>query len=215
MYSGGDVSLFLVLLRSLNLTAAILGTVVLMIPVLLTVAAVVLATDRSARTAATTIWHRHRRLLLIVMPIVFIFVIYTVPWTTLAFLGAVLLALTAYYLLRRRSRARKGRPHKVASRTDPDSFVSVIAVVAIFLITPSNMWLPLERVSLASAATRTAYVLEHDGDWTTLLTVEREALTVKSSTIRGREVCATRTTGTLALWIQGGGLAEAPDCREP
>jgi len=75
----------------------------------------------------------------------------------------------------------------------------LIAVAVIFVV-PGQMWLPLEKVVTADDTT-TAYVLQDEGGWATLLNENRTVSRVQSSTITSRTICEqAQYESLLTIW---------------
>ena len=218
MYSGGDVAVFLVLLRTLNIPAVLIGTCLLIVPGLLLLALVILLSDWKARDW-TKNWLTSHRWIAPAFPIIFFLLLYTVSWTILIPLG-VLGVLTAAYFLTRRFWPW-GKKHitdiAIAEREDrnsPASIITVIGVLVIFLITPTNMWLPLEKVGITKADDQVAYVLESTAEWTTLLSPDRKVEVIATSDIESRSVCRTSGGGSLTTLLYPSDLSNVPDCTD-
>lgn len=217
MYSGGDSALFLVLLRTLNIPAVLIGTGILMVPSLLTLALIILLTDKKAREWVKKLSSNHRWLFTIVIPIFLVIVGYTISWTTFVWLTAIALVALVFFFIQRRWRKFRQRKTGVEaaqrrSPIGPDSFATLFTVVAVFLVTPTNMWLPLEQVSIAGGGARVGYVLESAAEWTTILTNDRKLEIVATPKVESRAICNVPNPGTLAMLIQHGSVKGGPDC---
>jgi hypothetical protein len=205
MYSGGDISLFLVLLRTLNVPAVLIGTCVLMIPPLLIVLLVSMLTDRAARSRITGWLAQNPWATGVMLPIVFVVAAYTIDWRILVFVAGISTAALAIYAIRsvaKRRRAKSGPVRAVRRVRGADPIAVLLSVLAVFLVTPGNMWLPLETLSIEGDEARVGFVLESTAEWTTILTEEREVQIVATSTLESRSVCSTSNAGTLAMSIQ-------------
>ncbi|TPX05551.1 hypothetical protein FJ656_05920 [Schumannella luteola] len=210
MYSGGDTSLFLVLLRTLDIPAVLVGTMVSLVPALVGVAVVVLVTDSKARVRALRTIARHPGATSIAVPIAALVLLYTTSWTLL--LGLLALAAALLGLAFGWRAAKRRWPRIAEGRAGPDSMATVMAVVIGVLISPKNMWLPIEQIELADSPSVVAYVLQADSDWTTLLTDERAVAIVPSSLVLSRTICSSDSPGTFATWTQQSQLKDAADC---
>ena len=215
MYSGGDVSLFLTLLSTLNIVSVLVGTSLVLAPGVLALGLTILFTDREAvswlnKRMSATPW-----LSRILFPVVFFVSVYTLSWTSLLMLAGVCVAFATFLIIRRgvrNRRSRKGRNRSKQDYAGPDSIVTIIAVLTMMLMTPNTMWLPLEKLTVEKQIV-TGYVLDVSSEWTTILASDRELHIVPSAQVTTRDVCAWRGKDTLALLVQKGGLKKAPDCQ--
>lgn len=212
IYSGGDTALFLVLLQTVNIAAVLIGTMVLIIPSLITIVAIMALLNPAARRWAHEVLAGHRLVFDLLMPAALLIIGYTVSWTvfvTLASLGLIALL----FFLARRAWRKNHRNTASRRRVDKsDAIIPIFSGLLVFLITPSNMWLPLEQITTVQHKQQTVYVLESTTEWTTVLTVDRQVEIVKTREVQKREVCNVKNPGTFALFIQHGGLKEGADC---
>lgn len=211
LYSGGDSALFLVLLRTIDIPAVLIGTTVLIIPSALIWFALILLTDPRVRYRTHAWVNGNKWAPAVIGPLIFALIAYTLPWPTIAGLSAIIACAIGYYLWRKHR--KKSTPHVDKSRrVGPDSFVSIVSVAALFLIGPSSMWLPMERIEIAGSKPQTGYVLQTDNSWTTVLTSKRAIRIVPTTKIEKRQVCSSHNPGTLAMSMQDGGVHNAADC---
>lgn len=219
LFSGGDVPVFLTLLRTIDIPAVLIGTIVLMIPGLITLALAILLTDWKMRDRAKA-WLNNRRWLTPLAPVVIFVLLYTVSWAFVISLVGIGLMVAAYVLIRRFW--PWGKKHiadvVVARRGDengPVSLVTFVGVLIAFLIMPTSTWLPLERIDVNNSESRTAYVLESTGEWTTLLTLRHKIEVHPTNQIKNRAVCRAEANGSLAtLMYRTNDRNDAPDCRQ-
>jgi hypothetical protein len=80
VYSGGDNTLFLVLLRTINIPAVLIGTMILMIPSLLTIFAVVALMNLEAGRWTKRKLSEHRFVSNVLFPASLIVIGYTLGW---------------------------------------------------------------------------------------------------------------------------------------
>lgn len=212
LFSGGDSALFLVLLRTIDIPAVLIGTTALIIPSALIWFALILLTDPKVRYRAHLWLSGNKWAPALIGPLVVALLVYTLPWPTIAGLGAIIACGIGYYLWRK---VRKNSTSRVdgASRVGPDSLVSIVSVAAVFLVGPSSMWLPMERIEIAGSKPQTGYVLQTDDSWTTILTSKRVITILPTAKVRKRQVCSSRNPGTLAISMQDGGVHNAPVCK--
>ena len=217
MYSGGDIAVFLVLVRTLNIPAVLIATVVLLVPWLLFVATMVLLTDWKARDWAKG-WLADHRWIAPGVPVVALIILYTGSWPIA--LGALVIGLLVGIYLFVRRFWNWGHQHisrlLVAPRGDqngPNSLITVVTIVIVFLITPANMWLPLERIEMASGEQEVGYVLEATSDWTTLITVARRVDVLPTPEVKGRTICRTSSLPSIATLLFPVDLGDSPSCK--
>ena len=217
MYSGGDIALFLVLLRTINIPAVLVGTAVLLVPSLLLVGLVMILFDRKARAWIKARFARNSWTITVAFPVVGIVIGYTISWPYFVWLVIISACAVGYFFIRRFWQKRKVTKKTTNKKsffgsTGPDSFIVLLSVVASFLVTPGNIWLPLEQVTITGRESSIGYVLESTSDWTTVLTKERTLSIIATSDLESRQLCDTHNPGTIALSMQKGGLKGGPDC---
>ena len=219
LFSGGDTAVFLTLLRTLDITAVLVGTGALMIPTLLMILLVIVVTDWKAREylgekMAQSSWYIWAVL------IVGIVLLYTASWWAYVGMGIVAIFLLLVFLITRywpwgssnvldRVMSRKG------STTRPDSLTTLVSTLAVFLMAPTSMWLPLERIGIQDRDPTSGYVLETDSEWTTILTGKGTKVEViRSGQVESREICDSNFKGSIATSIfrKGEQGSDAPDC---
>lgn len=109
-----------------------------------------------------------------------------VPWPSLL-AGAVLLGLTWLVMIWIRRLARHNRVHAGTVRWLVWLYITVF-VLAVAMSTP--VWMPPERIALASGEAYTAYVLQGDDRATVLLRdADRKVFGVSTEDIAGRTIC--------------------------
>ena len=218
MYSGGDVAVFLVLLRTLNIPAVLIGTCLLVAPGLFLLALVILLSDWKARDWAKD-WLTRHRWIAPALSVTFILLLYTVSWTILIPLGVLGILTVAYFIIRRfwpwgKKHITDNAIAERGNRSGPDSIITVIGVLVLFLIAPTNMWLPLEKVGITKADDQVAYVLESTAEWTTLLSPDRMVKVIATSDVESRSVCRASGGGSLATLLYPSDLSDVPDCTD-
>jgi len=222
LYSGGDSATFLVLLRTINIPAVLIGTGLLFIPYLLTFIAVALVADQKARQWGKRLFSRNPGAVTIVVPIALVTVLYTTPWPTLAWIAAIvtialIIALIRLVYAKRRNVIKSTSDEKLQvarkrTRYAFDSVTVLFTLIFLYSVTQTNMWLPLEQVRIQNEATRNGYVLESTSDWTTILTFNHTLDIVKTADVESRTACNSTNAGTVAMFMQGGGLENTVDC---
>lgn len=219
MYSGGDTSVFLVLLRTLDIPAALIASAMLLVPTALLLLVIILLTDWRARDAMQATLERNPWLAP-VFPILFFVMVYT--GNILFALGAAFVALLVVVYFSIKRFWPWGHEHinrvVIAPRGDrnrPASMLTIAGVLTVFLIAPSNMWLPLERVERVDSEPLVGYVLESNEEWTTLLTPAKRIEVVQTPKVGAREVCRPGGPVSLATLLYPSDLKNAPDCDEP
>lgn len=211
LYSGGDTSLFLVLVRTLNVPAVLIGTGALIVPVGTIILTITLATDATFRRNARLWVSSNRTILTVAIPILLVLVGYTAPWPLLVEVGVICALAIGYYYFRKAWKTSKPDAD-TKTHPGPDSAATAITLITLFLLTPANMWLPMERIQINNEKAQTGYVLQSDGSWTTILTSERDVNLVRTPRIESRKICSSDGAGTLALSIQNGGLQNGVNC---
>lgn len=219
MYSGGDVSVFLVLLRTLDIPAALIASAVLLVPTLILLTAVILFTDWRARDWFSRTLERNTWIAPI-FPILFFIVIYTGNIVFAIGAAFIVVDIIVYFIIKRFW--SWGHKHinqlLIAPRGDPNgpaSVLTIIAVLTIFLVVPGNMWLPEERVEQTDSPPVVGYVLESGEVWTTLLTSDRQIEVVPTADVEERAVCRPSGPVSLATLIFPSNLRDAPNCTTP
>ena len=218
LYSGGDMVIFLLLLKTLHIPSILIATFVLMIPILVTVIIIVMITDWKARDYVKKLAEQYRWITLI-FPLFFFILVYTAsPLLLLPLLGIASLALLYIVVDRFWTWGRKNITSvMIAKKGDPntpDSIITLISTSVVFLIIPYGMWLPLESISTGQNQHYYAYVLESNDQWTTILTPEKNPLIISTSTIESRELCRAGTSSTLAKWLFPHDTTKALSCRD-
>lgn len=202
MYAGGDISLFLILLRTLDIPTVIIGTITLAIPYILMIIFLIFLTDYKARKKIIDKLSAYSWVAAIGIPAVATIMLYTAPIPVIFYWTFVLLVGVAYALLksiriRRYPDGLMSKFSKVGSAWPKDWISTVFSVAATFLIIQSNMWLPLERISFSSKK-EVGYVLQVTSEWTTLLTKNRGTVVIATKDIATREVCKVANVNTIA-----------------
>lgn len=214
LYSGGDSSLFLTLLRTIDIPAILIGTSILIVPSLLIFIVFALVTDRKAWEWTKENVLGNRTVGTLVVPIILVVLGYTTPWPTIVLLVSVILVAVGIFFARRAWRKKHPKDDSKEGfweRFNPDSVPMLLSIVVMFLVTQSNMWLPLERMTIDQTP-EVGYVLESTGEWTTILTSDRELTVTQTSDVAEREICESSNAGTLAMLIQGGRIKNAAEC---
>lgn len=218
LYSGGDVSIFLLLLRTLDIPVVLMATLVIMIPTAIVVMLWVILTDWKARDYIAN-WIEQHRWAILLLPLVLFVLIYTAGPLLLLSLLMIILSTVFYVAIGRFW--PWGKKHitdiVIAKRGDhygPDSIVTIVGLLIIFLIIPHNMWLPLERVKINPDKQYHAYVLESNAEWTTLLTPEKSVLIVPTHSVKARELCRAAANLTLATLLYPHDTHSASSCTE-
>ena len=135
-----------------------------------------------------------------------------------AWIVVTLVVAIAALLLFRRVQGRRTRASgaTVLLRADWRKFLlaSQLIAVTLYLVAP-GMWLPPERVTLATGTTEIAYVIEVGNDWTTLLRdSDRLLLRLPTEAVAAREVCRLRPwpSPTIPQLLLGGQASPISDC---
>lgn len=218
MLSGGDKTLFFVLLRGLNIPALLIGTVVSMLPTVLIIGFWVMITDKQARSELNLWANRLPASNHIFIPLLALIVLFTTTLSTALTLAGMAAFFTAVHFIRRGYFKRKARKNSVGTDVrkpsrSPDFLPSFVVVIFMFLLLPSNIWLPAEQLTTSSNGEINGYVLESDITWTTVLTTDRHLVTLATPQILTRSVCADSEPRTLANLYQKGGIKGGPQCK--
>jgi hypothetical protein len=215
-YSGGDTTVFLVLLKTLNIPTVLIGTSVLIIPSLILLAAIVLLSDWKARDWTEAWLKRHQRMW-IAAPILFLVVAYTAPWSFFATLAGIALLVAFYFLIKRywpwgKKYILDLLVAERGSSNGPDSIITIPSVIIVFLIAPANMWLPLERIQTTKSVEKTVYVLESTQEWTTLLSKDRKLEILRTDEVKSREICHSNKVVSIATSLYQSGTNDGSNC---
>lgn len=218
LFSAGDTSLFLLLLRTIDITTVLVGTSLLLVPIVILVGAMAFGMDPRVR-AWVTKGARSRAVFGVIFGFLGLAAL-TLPWRFL--LTALGLGVIAHLGTRLLNEGiawgvrLAGMSPKRTKDPNPinDSSTIVAASTLLFLVASGSMWLPLEFVTLTDETSRVAYVLESDREWTTLLTLDREVSIVATEDVEQRLVCKRMTERSFLMTFLD--LAPAGvDCPEP
>jgi hypothetical protein len=218
LFSGGDTAVFLTLLRTLNIPAVLIGTIIVAVPFVIILMLTILVTDWKARDQAKE-WLSRRHWPAALIPILFFIFLYTTSWTILISLATLGAFVGAYTLTRRywpwgRKYIADIMIPRRGDHNGPVSIVTFTGVLVVFLIIPTSMWLPLEKIDIDKSESRAAYVLESTQEWTTLLTSKYKIEVYHTKDIKSRAVCRSSFGGSLSTLIyQRVDHSGAPDCK--
>lgn len=217
IFSRGDSALLRVLLETLQVLPILIATTLQVFPWVVLMAGAILLLNASARRAVSP-WFARSQLLLVLAILGVMVTLYTSPPTVAIPILAVYLLILVLYVL---ARIPKPWPQKIVrfanglDQGDPLSSVFSIIVIPLLFIQFANwntFWLPREAVTVA-AEVRSAYVLNVTGEWTTLLTPDREVLRVPTGDVTARLVCDQGEGGSL-LMLGAAVIAQPAECSE-
>jgi len=212
LYAGGDTAVFLTLVRTLDLPTVLVGTLAVLAQGALLLFFTMVFLDWRVRDIFRTWLQRPwSSSLTAVVLIVFVITGNVMFWAGLASLAAL---IGLYFLVKHIPGGKRLTKWVVPPRGErSDTSVVVVSVAITLLMLPTNMWLPLEQVTLANKSTEQSYVLQVSSEWTTTLTKDRKIRTYPTTDVVDRETCRSAVNGTLgAVLFQVPIDADAPKC---
>lgn len=202
-YSGGDPVLMKVLVETLDVQTLILGTFLPLLPVLAWAMFQPLISNWSVVETLVGKTKRGRvRGFLLASALTALYLLLG-SWPdsgrliAYLFVGSLLgLAIARGFIVIGQRRA--GQSWRKAFRTRvvrgdtflelPHLLIAPILVLGLVLVAPTNMWLPLEDLTVGNDRLQ-AYVLQNEGGWMTLLEDGRDIRRVESEVVTERVVC--------------------------
>jgi len=201
LYSGGDPVVLRTLLETLNVPTVLLGTFVPLLPafVLIFIQAVMF----NGSWASGLLKTRWGKFSLGIFAIVYAFLtpFPSGVWSIAALFGGALLGEITWRIIRRHF-----RKHPVATPAETPAaaplpsagswffrggspYIVIGVVTSLLLTLPFGMWVPLERLTLASGSKVITYVLDESDSWTTTIAADKSIRIIASKTIVRRSVC--------------------------
>lgn len=227
LFSGGDPALFRVLVQTLNVPTVLLGTAISILPVVALLPIFMFASEPSAlRHFARASWFSYA---FFAYAVVALAAIALGPWPWMGWLTLIVFAASVGFWLMRRLRHgvkayRRGltlksalrAPHPMIVRPPTEAWKSSawvpVSVVVLTLVSLQSMWLPLERIDLASGTRLTGFVLEDQAEWTTFLTDERSVLRIATDQVEARTVCDQGEFSSLVMGWAKSDPEDPPRC---
>lgn len=227
LFSGGDPTLFRVLVQTLNVPTVLLGTSIAVLPVVALLPLFMVATEPSAlRYFARAPWFSFTFFAYFVLA--FVAIVFG-PWPSMGWSALlVVIVFLGFWSIRRlrhavrayrrgltaRSAARASLPVIVRAPTEAwkDSAWAPLVIVALTLVSLQSMWLPLERVVLVDGEAMTGFVMEERPEWTTFLTDQRAVHRIPTDQMEERTVCSQGEFSSLFMSWANSAPEDAPTC---
>lgn len=197
IYSGGDLAVFNVLIRTLDIPALLVSTAFQILPLIVWALIFYSLIEWRFRDWLENLL-RNNRWLDVAAPLIFLLIIFTAPAKTvglsvLFFVGA----FVGYRIIYSKApRARSilaalvpRRGDRIVGRGVADAASIAFFMALTFFASPGTMWLPLERVNIKDAPPLVGYVLESSEMWTTTLSRDYRILIISTSSVQSRTIC--------------------------
>lgn len=203
MFSRGDPALLRVLLQTLQVLPVLVATTVQLFPWIVLMVGFILLANASARRAVSP-WLMQSRVLIVAAILCVCVVLYVSPPALAVPMLVVYLALLALYVLGRVPKQWAKKTVAFANKLDNGDPLSAVLGSLIFPLVLlqfanwNSFWLPREAVTVSNEVVD-AYVLDVTGEWTTLLTSEREVLRFRTESVTSRAVCDQGEANTFMM----------------
>lgn len=182
----------LAILASAPLSTVVIGSLVQVVPVAITPAAVIASSWCAAEYTAG----RRALVLFVVALNLSIVALVVAPWWLVpAYAGVVGLGELRF---RRADRGlRAAGKEATRDRLDFVYAYTLLVLIPVMLLT-SAPWMPAERLTLQNGSTLVGYVLDVGAQWTSVLTdSDRQVIRVPSNQLAGRQICQTTAASQL------------------
>lgn len=175
-YSGGDFTLMRAITSNIDIAAAVLGTVLPVLPIGVFFAIDAVLWDRRPRPLTWTAIRRRPAIpILAALTVVWFFLVGPWPFAQLYLLALFVGAAAAALISRARRRSDRRRAGGEASQGSGENrrgtflMVNLVGAAAMLIVLPAGLWLPEEEIGLRDGDRFQGYVLDMTQEWATLV----------------------------------------------